>query len=408
LKLDDVSAAIENILQQQLLPPPDSLGTALDGRLKSIEELVATLNDQLPIEFRDLASKFNLHDEEMKKMVEGVMSELQAVRNFQDLSVHEAQRYPFLFIISEEKLKEGLQGTFVQGMRESLYQHYCVHFACNVCGAIAMSGSRKPKDDDKKDFWQLAREKFSVVDHQQGGYRLTVMRKSVAQFLKYAHIILSLLDLGAKLAGVSLSQVVSTVSHELNIADDMRRLAKAIEDEKWIPEPIQKAAERVLVPDDDDDDKKNGGDDDVADSDLSDSDISDVESGQDNNKDDKDKAGLGVKLDGMLPDSDNRDKLRAVKGSGGGVKTKEEIRAEWASTNHVTITLGHIKMAKELLRLVGDQEGDDTGLKPCYRSDGTCAWVCPGDGPGTCHQQFLDEGYKGCLASLEHLLPKKK
>jgi hypothetical protein len=65
------------------------------------------------------------------------------------------------------------------------------------------------------------------------------MRKSLFKFLKYAHVILSLLDLGAKLAGVSLSQLVSTVSHELNIADDMRRLAEAIDDQKWIPQSIQ-------------------------------------------------------------------------------------------------------------------------------------------------------------------------
>jgi hypothetical protein len=242
LKLDTVSAAIENILQQKLSPPLDSLGTALDGRLKSIEELVAAQNLHLLPEFRKLCTEFNLHDGEMKEMVEGVMSDLQAVRNFQDLSVHEAQRYPFLFIISEQKLKESLRdstlGNIVRGVRESGFQHYCVHFACNVCGGVDGCVS-PPKPVQKKGFWRSLREKISVVDQGQGGYQLTVMRKSLFKFLKYAHVILSLLDLGAKLAGVNLSQLVSTVSHELNIADDMRRLAEAIGDEKWIPQSIQ-------------------------------------------------------------------------------------------------------------------------------------------------------------------------
>jgi hypothetical protein len=242
LKLDTVSAAIENILQQKLSPPLDSLGTALDGRLKSIEELVAAQNLHLLPEFRKLCTEFNLHDGEMKEMIEGVVSDLQAVRNFQDLSVHEAQRYPFLFIISEQKLKESLRdstlGNIVRGVRESGFQHYCVHFACNVCGGVDGCVS-PPKPVQKKGFWRSLREKISVVDQGQGGYQLTVMRKSLFKFLKYAHIILSLLDLGAKLAGVNLSQLVSTVSHELNIADDMRRLAEAIGDEKWIPQSIQ-------------------------------------------------------------------------------------------------------------------------------------------------------------------------
>jgi hypothetical protein len=123
-----------------------------------------------------------------------------------------------------------------------------------------------------------------------------------------------------------------------------------------------------------------------------------------------------VNLDALVPEGDTRDKRRIVKESGGGVKTKEQIRAEWVSTNPA-ISLDHIKMAKELLRLVGDPTGEDSGLLPCYRSDGTCAWVCPGDGPSrmsdpsnprSCSQMFLDEGYECCLASLEHLLTNEK
>jgi hypothetical protein len=176
LKLDTVSAAIENILQQKLSPPLDSLGTALDGRLKSIEELVAAQNLHLLPEFRKLCTEFNLHDGEMKEMIEGVVSDLQAVRNFQDLSVHEAQRYPFLFIISEQKLKESLRdstlGNIVRGVRESGFQHYCVHFACNVCGGVDGCVS-PPKPVQKKGFWRSLREKISVVDQGQGGYQLS-------------------------------------------------------------------------------------------------------------------------------------------------------------------------------------------------------------------------------------------
>jgi hypothetical protein len=77
-----------------------------------------------------------------------------------------------------------------------------------------------------------------------------------------------------------------------------------------------------------------------------------------------------VNLDALVPEGDTRDKRRIVKESGGGVKTKEQIRAEWVSTNPA-ISLDQIKMAKELLRLVGDPTGEDSGLLPCYRSDGT-------------------------------------
>jgi serine/threonine protein kinase len=388
--MEQVYDSIQDILQRLVLPSvtdPSSLGTALDARMDSIEALITAAatarggaqNQDLLPEFRELATKFQLHDTEMKQMIAEVVDEIESIRNFQDLSVLEAQHYPFLFIIWEERLKESFQGLFgkaVNGIRESLYRHYRVHFCCNVCGKVAQSGSKARKMD--RGWIQGACDRMSLVDPEQGGYPLTVMRRSVVKFLKYARIVLSALELGAMVAGVSVAKLVSTVSNQLNIADDMKRLADSIHDEKWIPKTIRNPVENALRLEDEGDGKRDR----VMTS-----------------RDAMDAGG-----------SDNKEKLQAVKEKGveGRQTTRAELEAVWKS-QRPHVTLEHAKMAKELLHLLKDPTGDDTGLERCSLSDGTCAWVCPEDpsDPQSCFKRFQSEGYDCCLAGLEHFLTKK-
>jgi hypothetical protein len=97
-------------------------------------------------------------------------------------------------------------------------------------------------------------------------------------------------------------------------------------------------------------------------------------------------------------------------------KTEAELLAEWRAQRPV-ISREQTLLAKELLQVLGDPIGDDTGLFPCYRDDGTCAWVCPGDDPSTmsdpnspqsCCELFKSKGYECCIASLEHLLTNER
>jgi hypothetical protein len=356
--------------------------------LKSIEALVASQNNELLPELRELATRFNLHDSDMRPLIDQVAADLKAVRNFQDLEVYDAQRFPFLFVISEQKLKESLQdstfGDVVNGVREIITRHYRVHFCCNVCGKMAQSGSKKFKRD--RDFIQRTREMLSVVDHGQGGYELNVMRKSVAKFLKYAHIVLLALEWGVKLSGVPVPHLLSSVAKELCITDDMKRLVNSIEKVSPLSEKLEESLEKKLartlnrlI------EKQFGG-------------------------------GGGGKKGGDDDDSDDDFDDRAS-ASGSDVDDDEaELLAEWKAQRPV-IYREQTLLAKELLQVLGDPIGDDTGLFPCYRDDGTCAWVCPGDAPSTmsdpnspqsCHDLFKSKGYDCCIASLEHLLTNER
>ena len=385
-KIESAYASIDNIIRQL---PPASMDTVLSDRLSSIEALLAaaataTQSNDLLSEVRNLTTEFHLHDQEMKQIIGTVVDDIQSVRNFQDLSIDDAQRYPFLFIIWEEKLKEsvlnGPFGALIHGARETVYRHYRVHFCCNVCGKVAQSGSKAQRTD--RGLLQRTRESLSLVDHGQGGYPLSVMRRSVVKFLRYARIIVAALELGAKLGGVSLSSLVSTVSRELNIADEMRKLAESLEDEKFLPRVIQNQVENVLSPDQNHD--------------------------RDHSPGKGHRGGMAMSL-GAAGGSDNDEKLRTVKEKGveGHKKTRAELGNEWrAQRPHITVE--HAKMAKELLHLLKDPTGEDTGLQRCTRDDGTCAWVCPEDesNPHCCFKRFKAEGYECCLAGLAHFLTK--
>jgi hypothetical protein len=220
----------------------------IDDRLKSIEALVASQNNDLLPELRELATRFNLHDRDMRSLIDQVAADLKAVRNFQDLEDYDLQRFPFLFVFSELKLKESLQsstfGEVVNGVREMITRHYRVHFCCNVCGKMAKSGSKKFQRD--RDLFQRTREMLSVVDHGQGGYELHVMKKSVAKFLKYAHIVLLALEWGVKFSGVPVPHLLSSVAKELCITDDMKRLVDSIEKVSPLSEKLEESLEKKL------------------------------------------------------------------------------------------------------------------------------------------------------------------
>jgi hypothetical protein len=398
-----VRQSIEEILEQRL--PSESLGSEIDKRLKSIESLVVSQNDELLPELRQLATQFNLHDEEMRPLIDQVVFDLKAVRSHQDLEVYDAHKYPFLFVISEQKLKEGLQdnivGDAINGIREFVTRHYRVHFCCNVCGKMARSGSKKFKRD--RDLIQRTREFFSVVDHGQGGYELNVMRKSIVKFLKYAHIVLLALEWGVKLSGVPIPHLLSSVAKELCITDDMKHLVEKIEDISPLGDKLEEKLEKKLGKTLKDlMEKQFGGE------------------GKGGDDDDSDNGSVGsASGDDVDDDDDANDKREAIKESGDRLlprtKTEAELLAEWKA-NKPEISYEQIKLAKELLQILDDPLGDDTGLVPYYRSDGKCAWVCPSEDISSmcptqtrsCSELFMETGYDYCLGSLEHLITNER
>jgi hypothetical protein len=228
-------------------------------------------------------------------------------------------------VISEQKLKESLQsstfGDVVNGVREMITRHYRVHFCCNVCGKMAKSGSKKFQRD--RDLLQRTREMLSVVDHGQGGYELNVMKKSVAKFLKYAHIVLLALEWGVKFSGVPVPHLLSSVAKELCITDDMKRLVDSIEKvsplseeslEKKLGRTLKRLIEKQFGGGGEGGGKKGGDDDD------SDDDFDDRASASDSDVDDDAKDKREIMKESLVMECK---------------KTEAELLAEWRAQRPV-------------------------------------------------------------------------
>jgi serine/threonine protein kinase len=401
LEVDEKLQLLKDGIVEQLtnhITAADSLGTSTDDRLT--KESIAELFQQQKEEFLPLFDELKASDEQLQAMIELAIAEVQAVRNFQDLSVLDAQRIPFLFIVTEQQLKASLQdnrvGAIINSARKLIYHHYRIHFCCSVCGKPAKSGSQKEKSekDQQMTILRSLRETCTLVDHKQGGYPLTIMRKSIAKFMQALQVVFTALEWGVRFSGIPVPSLLSSVAKELCLTDDLKALYPTIKEGLHL-DHLHGTGEKIL-------NKVEHA----------------VEKGSMN-------AFKGVvntihdfkKEDGHEEKQEARDAtyVDSTQAQAGTTLKSSSLRAQ-KDNGRSNLTMNHIKSVKELLVLLGDPDARDTGLEPCS-IEGKCAWVCPGDEissmsdasePLTCAQLFRKEGYQCCLAGLEHLLSERQ
>jgi serine/threonine protein kinase len=384
-KLLTLQAAIYDSFKQELSAHQDSLVSQIDSVAEKTEKRVEEINGQqldlILAGVRKLGDGLSLTEEELKKMISQTKDKIQSVQNFQHLSAFNAHSHPLLFILSEERIREGLISSVIDAT-QVVRQGYRIHFLCTVCGKMAPSGRNNSKEAGS---WTRLKNSLSHVQQDQGGYRLLITHKWVAEVLEGMKWILRALQFASRLSGFPLPHLSECIEI-LPVPDQLREMSDEILKEVVdVTRQIYKGAEKLAAPDNSNEGKEivNSDRDDVID---------------DTNR----------HLSG-----EERKRLRKSKQETYDAMTIEQLREYWI-LNRPKVTLPDVKLVRQLLELVNDSNVEHTGLRRCLRQlDGTCAWVCEGnERSGRCEDQedqrscfelYQAEGSNSCLINMEYV-----
>jgi serine/threonine protein kinase len=396
-KLLNLQGAIIDSIVEKLENSQDSLATQLDSGVKeTMEHVLEKRLGEILSNVKSLGDDLKLSDEELSKLISETKEKVQAVRNFQDLSAFNAHNHPLLFILSEERVKDGAINSMMDAVTKTVRQGYRVHFLCTVCGKMAPSGKHGGKERTKY-LWDRAKNSMSHIELDQGGYRLMITRRWVEDFLTGMKWVLRALQFAGRLSGLPLPHLTEFLDF-LPIPDSFREMSDQVLNE--VRDITRSLCDLT------DEDRDRDGREILRDNDtLGDDSDSDDGNGNNNGADPVDKAEVKrLKRSARKDSQSNYHKLI----------TAEDMRRNW-DKHRPKVSLTDVKLVKQLLEFVGDHDVEHTGLRRSLRAlDGTCAWVCDNNDRSlmcgadptdtrSCYELYQAEGSKCCLIDLNYV-----
>jgi len=247
-KVSNIRAEIIDELTERLQDQSTELENKWERSVEDIEAMIDKVVEKFQSSSNELqaSTKNNLLQEnELRNLIQATHDQIQAVRTFQDLSAFDAQNHPLLFMVSDEKIKDGIINEFVDAATRVIRKSYRVNFLCHVCGKVAPSGRHSEKENRR--LWSRVKDSLSQVDRDQTGYRLVITNQWVLEFAEGMKWVLMAIQLAGRLSGLPIPQIAELIDdivpipqEIIHIVDEVQTKMKDICDgiSKVIPKDI--------------------------------------------------------------------------------------------------------------------------------------------------------------------------
>mmetsp|Transcript_11703 Transcript_11703/g.12084 ORF Transcript_11703/g.12084 Transcript_11703/m.12084 type:complete len:1355 (+) Transcript_11703:40-4104(+) len=385
---------------------------------KNIQSQLDNLTQQVKDSNSTAAS---IPDDEFKKFVE---SHLTAIRNHQIFNAHKLFKYPPLFIIVREKVKDTRIANALNTVKEAFITQYRLYFCCSVCGKAGNTGEHKSKEESKNFILQLLENienAFTTGIENQGGYSLSETNSTVMKALDYLGSLLFALEIATAIVGVpapKFSKLLDNLPKSKRLTKSVNKLYK---NQFSIYQKVVDSGESNLKAGSIAGETKNALKGSLPSkvtnpssplqtppidyntiSLASNDSFSDDESDGNDNDDDNDN-------DGTYNDDNNVTDINYKELTD---TQKDQIKEYW-KRKKPRITNEHMNIVQQLFTEVKDPQAFKVGLRRCINEgEGRGVWVCKEDyeygndndtkGSGdpeckSCYELYKEQGSKCCL-----------